>query len=102
MNANFDLTYLEGGDDWFGPNLGGATVYTNTSAGFVGGLPERGHIPPEPRLHARDGERDHGRDPRRRQDPAEAATAWLKENPACSTPGSRASPRRTGPRGCRP
>ncbi|WP_292287826.1 choline ABC transporter substrate-binding protein [Marivita sp.] len=35
MNANFDLTYLEGGDDWFGPNLGGATVYTNTRAGFV-------------------------------------------------------------------
>src|SRR6056297_2980803 len=35
MNANFDLTYLEGGDDWFGPDLGGATVYTNTRAGFV-------------------------------------------------------------------
>jgi len=35
MNANFDLTYLKGGDDWFGPNLGGATVYTNTRAGFV-------------------------------------------------------------------
>lgn len=35
MNANFDLTYLEGGDDWFGPNLGGASVYTNTRAGYV-------------------------------------------------------------------
>ncbi|MEO0693733.1 MAG: glycine betaine ABC transporter substrate-binding protein, partial [Pseudomonadota bacterium] len=33
MNANFELTYLEGGDDWFGPNLGGATVFTNTTAG---------------------------------------------------------------------
>ncbi len=28
MNANFDITYLSGGDDWFGPNFGGATVYT--------------------------------------------------------------------------
>ncbi|WP_272483275.1 glycine betaine ABC transporter substrate-binding protein, partial [Azospirillum humicireducens] len=29
MNKSFELTYLEGGDDWFGPNLGGATVATN-------------------------------------------------------------------------
>jgi glycine betaine/proline transport system substrate-binding protein len=35
MNANFDLTYLAGGDDWFGPNFGGAEVATNTRAGFV-------------------------------------------------------------------
>ncbi|MEM8849350.1 MAG: choline ABC transporter substrate-binding protein [Pseudomonadota bacterium] len=35
MNANFEMGYLTGGDDFFGPNLGGATVYTNTRAGFV-------------------------------------------------------------------
>ncbi len=35
MNANFKMTYLTGGDDFFGPNLGGATVYTNTRAGYV-------------------------------------------------------------------
>lgn len=35
MNANYDLTYLTGGDDYFGPNLGGATVHTNTRAGYV-------------------------------------------------------------------
>ena len=35
MNANFDLTYLEGGDDFFGPNLGGATVDTNVRAGYL-------------------------------------------------------------------
>jgi glycine betaine/proline transport system substrate-binding protein len=34
MNANFALTYLQGGDDFFGPDFGGATVYTNTSAGY--------------------------------------------------------------------
>ena len=33
MNANHDITYLSGGDDWFGPNYGGATVYTNVRAG---------------------------------------------------------------------
>ena len=26
MNANFKMSYLTGGDDFFGPNLGGATV----------------------------------------------------------------------------
>src|SRR6056297_850105 len=42
MNANFDLTYLEGGDDWFGPDLGGATVHTNTRAGYVEECPNVG------------------------------------------------------------
>ncbi len=35
MNANYDMTYLPGGDDYFGPDLGGATVATNTRAGYV-------------------------------------------------------------------
>lgn len=35
MNANFKLTYLTGGDDVFGPNLGGATIYTNVRAGYL-------------------------------------------------------------------
>lgn len=35
MNANFDLAYLAGGDDYFGPDYGGATIYTNTRAGYV-------------------------------------------------------------------
>jgi len=42
MNANFELTYLEGGDDYFGPDLGGATVYTNTRAGFAEECPNLG------------------------------------------------------------
>jgi len=44
MNANFEMTYLTGGDDWFGPNLGGATVYTNTSAGYVEACPNVGKL----------------------------------------------------------
>lgn len=35
MNANFDMAYLSGGDDIFGPNFGGATVYTNVRAGLM-------------------------------------------------------------------
>lgn len=35
MNSNFDLAYLEGGDDFFGPNLGGATIHTNVRKGYT-------------------------------------------------------------------
>jgi len=35
MNTNFEMAYLKGADDYFGPDLGGATVYTNTRSGYV-------------------------------------------------------------------
>lgn len=35
MNAYLDMEYLTGGDDYFGPDLGAATVYTNVRAGFL-------------------------------------------------------------------
>ncbi len=81
MNANFDLTYLEGGDDWFGPDLGGATVYTNTRAGYVEACPNVGALltnlsftlAMENEIMA--GILDDG------MDPAEAATAWMAANP---------------------
>ena len=44
MNANFDMTYLTGGDEWFGPDFGGATVYTNTRAGYAGECPNTGKL----------------------------------------------------------
>ena len=44
MNANFKMTYLTGGDDFFGPNLGGATVFTNTRAGYVAECPNQGKL----------------------------------------------------------
>ncbi len=34
MNRRFEMSYLEGGDDYFGPNLGGATVYSLSRAGY--------------------------------------------------------------------
>ncbi|MBN2907066.1 MAG: choline ABC transporter substrate-binding protein [Rhodobacteraceae bacterium] len=44
MNANFEMSYLPGGDEFFGPNLGGATVYTNTTAGYVDACPNVGKL----------------------------------------------------------
>ncbi|WP_336740848.1 choline ABC transporter substrate-binding protein [Aureimonas altamirensis] len=44
MNSNFELAYLEGGDDVFGPNFGGATVDTNTRKGLVEACPNLGQF----------------------------------------------------------
>lgn len=44
MNARFEMTYLEGGDEIFGPNLGGATIYTNTRKGFSTDCPNLGRF----------------------------------------------------------
>lgn len=42
MNSNFDIAYLAGGDDYFGPDFGGATVYTNIRAGLAKECPNLG------------------------------------------------------------
>ncbi|MDN5788290.1 choline ABC transporter substrate-binding protein [Pseudorhodobacter sp.] len=44
MNANFKMTYLPGGDEFFGPDLGGAIVATNTRAGYVKECPNTGKL----------------------------------------------------------
>ncbi|WP_417454073.1 choline ABC transporter substrate-binding protein [Kiloniella sp.] len=44
MNANFELTYLTGGDDIFGPNFGGANVHTNVRKGYVSECPNMGKL----------------------------------------------------------
>ena len=44
MNANFSMAYLTGGDDYFGPNFGGAEVFTNVRAGYVAECPNVGAL----------------------------------------------------------
>ena len=39
MNTMFKMAYLTGGDDTFGPNYGGATVFTNVRAGYAQACP---------------------------------------------------------------
>ncbi|MFU8881859.1 MAG: choline ABC transporter substrate-binding protein [Rhodobacterales bacterium] len=81
MNANFDMTYLEGGDDWFGPDLGGAEVRTNTRAGYAAECPNLGAFfgnlafTLEMENEIMGAILDDG------ADPAAAATAWLTANP---------------------
>ncbi len=81
MNANFKMTYLTGGDDFFGPNFGGAVVDTNVRAGYVAECPNQGKLlqnlafslPMENEIMGailNDGE-----------DAADAAKVWLAANP---------------------
>ncbi|WP_447528742.1 choline ABC transporter substrate-binding protein [Vreelandella sp. TE19] len=80
MNTNFDMAYLSDADDYFGPNLGGATVHTNTRAGFIEECPNVGELlgnmtftlEMENQLMAEI--MDEGTDPR------EAARAYLAEH----------------------
>ena len=81
MNANFDLTYLEGGDDWFGPNLGGATVYTNTTAGYADSCPNVGKLLMNLEFSLAMENEIMGAILNDGEDPADAASAWLAANP---------------------
>jgi glycine betaine/proline transport system substrate-binding protein len=81
MNANFDMSYLEGGDDWFGPNLGGATVFTNTSAGYTESCPNVGTLLNNLEFTLAMENEIMGAILNDGTDPADAATAWLKANP---------------------
>jgi glycine betaine/proline transport system substrate-binding protein len=86
MNANFKMTYLTGGDDYFGPNLGGAVVDTNVRAGYVAECANTGKLlqnlvfslPMENEIMGailNDG-----------TDARDAAKAWLAANPTAWEP----------------
>jgi len=81
MNANFDMTYLEGGDDWFGPNLGGAEVATNTRAGFVTECTNPGVLLTNLEFTLAMENEIMGAILNDGADPADAAKAWLAANP---------------------
>ena len=81
MNANFDMSYLTGGDDYFGPNLGGATVYTNTRAGYVDACPNVGALLKNLKFSLAMENEIMGAILNDGEDPNDAAKAWLKANP---------------------
>jgi len=82
MNMRFDLRYLSGGDSVFGPNFGGASVYTNVRAGYplqcpnIGRLLRNLHFTPKGESQLMASILDE------HQPPEAAAAAWLTANPA--------------------
>lgn len=85
MNANFDMDYLEGGDDWFGPDLGGAIVATNTRAGYVESCPNVGQFLQNLEFTLAMENEIMGAILNDGTEPAAAATAWLSANPEILT-----------------
>lgn len=81
MNANFDMSYLEGGDDWFGPNLGGAEVHTNTRAGYATECPNLGAFFGNLEFTLAMENEIMGAILDDGTNPAEAAKTWLTANP---------------------
>ena len=81
MNANFEMSYLTGGDDYFGPNLGGATVYTNTRAGYVAECPNIGSLLQNLEFSLAMENEIMGAILNDGEEPVAAATAWLRAHP---------------------
>jgi glycine betaine/proline transport system substrate-binding protein len=81
MNANFELTYLSGGDEVFGPNYGGATVYTNVRAGYLQECPNVGQLLKNLKFTLAMENEIMGAILNDGQDPGDAAAAWLKAHP---------------------
>ena len=81
MNANFDMTYLPGGDEVFGPDLGGAIVATNTRAGYVTECANTGKLLQNLAFSLEMENEIMGAILNDGVEPTAAATTWLAANP---------------------
>ncbi len=86
MNANFKMTYLTGGDDYFGPDFGGATVATNTRAGYVAECPNTGKLLTNLSFTLAMENEIMGAILNDGTDPRDAAKVWLAANPTVWEP----------------
>src|SRR6185369_7243933 len=82
MNMRFDMKYLTGGDATFGPNFGGAAVFTNVRAGYLQECPNVARLLRNLKFTP------HGESEimmailDKKETPDLAATAWLKAHAA--------------------
>jgi glycine betaine/proline transport system substrate-binding protein len=84
MNMRFDLKYLAGGDEVFGPNFGGATIYTVTRRGYSAQCPNMGRLLANLKFTLRGESEMMAAILDRHEAPDLAATEWLKANPTAS------------------
>ncbi|WP_172327710.1 choline ABC transporter substrate-binding protein [Mangrovicoccus sp. HB161399] len=85
MNSSFEMSYLTGGDDWFGPDFGGATVYTNVRKGYLGECPNVGKLLGNLAFTLKMENEIMGAILNDGADPQDAAGTWLKANPDIMT-----------------
>lgn len=82
MNTKIKMTYLSGGDDFFGPNLGGATVYTNVRKGYATECSNVGALLKNTKFGLDSENEIMASILDKKMKPAAAAQAWLKGNGA--------------------
>ncbi|WP_027847695.1 choline ABC transporter substrate-binding protein [Marinospirillum minutulum] len=82
MNSNFAIEYLDGGDDWFGPDFGGATVLTNTRKNYSQECPNMGKLLNNLEFSLAMENEVMGAILNDNKKPQQAAKEWLKNNPA--------------------
>ena len=85
MNANYKMAYLTGGDDYFGPNFGGANVYTNVRKGYLAECPNVGKFVSNLKFSMDMENVIMGEILNNGADPKAAALAWVKVNPDALT-----------------
>lgn len=86
MNSKFELAYLEGGDEVFGPNLGGATIYTNVRAGYITECPNVGKLISNLKFTLPLENQIMGAILDEKKEANDAAKEWLKKNPDAIKP----------------
>lgn len=84
MNMRFDLKYLGGGDDVFGPNFGGATIYTVTRKDYSEQCPNIGRLLANLKFTLRGESEMMAAILDRHEQPDVAAAEWLKANPTAT------------------
>lgn len=86
MNSTYQITYLAGGDDWFGPDFGGATVATNVRKGFATDCPNVGQFLQNLEFSLALENEIMGAILNDGAEPDAAAHAWLAANPDAIAP----------------
>jgi glycine betaine/proline transport system substrate-binding protein len=82
MNVEFSIQYLPGGDAYFGPNEGEATIYVNTRAGYAAECPNVALLLGQFRLSVTDENQMMYKVQVGHQPAMDVAAAWLKANPS--------------------
>ncbi|KXI24594.1 choline ABC transporter substrate-binding protein [Photobacterium sanguinicancri] len=82
MNSNVEMEYLSGGDDFFGPNYGGANVYTNVRKDYLSECKNVGQLLQNLEFSLEMENQLMEAILNQKVQPSKAAQQWLKENPA--------------------
>ncbi|MDB5525121.1 MAG: glycine betaine transporter substrate-binding protein [Rhizobium sp.] len=86
MNSRYQIDYLSGGDAYFGPNYGGADIYTNIRKGFAAECPNAAKFVTNLRFTLDMENQIMNGILNDSKEPKAAAMDWLKANPDAVKP----------------